>query len=62
MKNYHKTRFLRSPGLETIPKNAEKSDLFDGIDEIPTTTQKTINNEEKLSKTISKKFENRKNL
>ena len=47
MKQHFKTRILRSPGVETIPKNAEKLDQFDGIDHISPNTQKTIKNKAK---------------
>ncbi len=47
MKTRCKITFLRSPGVQTIPKNAEKLNLSDGIDHISTNTKKTYKNENK---------------
>ncbi len=48
--------FLRSPGLQNITPDAEKSDLSDGIDDISPNPQKTMKKYEKHSKKIRKKF------
>ena len=60
MKNHHKITFLRSPGVQTSSKNAEKSDLSDAIDDISPNPQKHMKIEEKHSKKNPKK--NKKSL
>ena len=56
MKNHHKITFLRSPGVQTSSKNAEKSDLSDAIDDISPNPQKHMKIEEKHSKKNPKKI------
>ena len=57
-KNAHKNWFLRTLGLENSSKNAEKSDLSDGINDISPNHQKTMKNEEKHSKKKRKYLKN----
>ena len=59
IENAYKNRFLRTPGLLTSSKNAEKSDLSDGINDISPNHQKTMKTNENHSK---KKTEKNKNL
>ena len=46
---------MRSPGLQNITPDAEKSDLSDGIDDIGPNPQKAMKNEEKHPETNPKK-------
>ena len=56
LENIYKNTFLRSPGLQNITPDAEKSDLSDGIDDISPNPQKTMKKYEKHSKQIRKKI------
>ena len=47
---------MRSPGLQNITPDAEKSDLSDGIDDISPNPQKTMKKYEKHTKQIRKKI------